>query len=99
MKTDPKLEDELFTDINDNVQRLQERIQFMVDGRRELKSTHSTELDEYEGVMLAFLWRCRTVLSTAKMARMIGLSRQALYTKWRKYGYNPTDESTASKGG
>lgn len=91
MKTKP-LEDELFEEIGDNVNRLQSMIQFWVDGKKELKSNQRQELEEYEAEMLSFLWRCRGLLTVAKLARMVGLSRQTLYEKWQRYGYAVDDE-------
>ncbi len=86
MKTET--EDELFTDIGDNVQRLKDMIVEWVDGKKELKELHRTQIDEYESKMLAFLWRCRKLLSTATISRMVGMSRQTLYEKWQKHGYD-----------
>lgn len=86
MKTET--EDELFADIGDNVQRLKDQINSWVDGKKELKELHRVQIDEYEGKMLGFLWKCRKLLSTATISRMVGMSRQTLYEKWQKHGFD-----------
>ncbi len=85
------IEEELFVDIGDNVQRLNAMIDEWVDGKRKLKEEHKTQLDEYERGMLSFLWRCRKLLSTATLSRKVGMSRQTLYEKWTRYGYDTSD--------
>lgn len=91
MKTE--LEDELFQDIGGNVTTLQKMIQVYVNGKRDLAAQHRAEMFEYESQMVAFLWRCRKLLTTVKIASLIGLSRQRLYEKWQKHGYNPEEET------
>lgn len=86
-------EDALLSEITDNAQQLKNMIQSMVDGRKQLRASHSDQLDDYERKMCAFLWSCRPLLSTATMARMVGWSRQTLYSKWEKYGYIVDDQS------
>jgi DNA-binding NtrC family response regulator len=90
MKTISPPNSEVFKDIGRNVDQLREEINQLVRGRQELKQAHRSELDEYERQMLTFLWRCRTYLSTATIARMIGLSRQRLYEKWNQHGFDTT---------
>lgn len=84
-------EEKLFVDIGDNVQRLTGMIDSWVEGKKELKEKHKTELDTYERGMLSFLWRCRKLLSTATLARKVGMSRQTLYAKWEQYGFDIKD--------
>jgi len=81
-------DDELFTDIDENDQRLKTTIETWVEGKKKLKEGHREELDEYEGRMFAFLWRCRPILSTATLSRLVGMSRQTLYEKWQKHGFD-----------
>lgn len=88
-----QMENDLFTDIGDNVARLQTMIQDWAIGKKRLRAEHQIEYEEYEEKMLAFLWRCRGLLSTAKLARMIGISRQRLYELWEKHGYVVDDTS------
>lgn len=89
MKTDTTL----FEDINVNVGRLQAIIKSFLEQRNSLRATHKEEIDKIEAEMLEFLWECkiRGLLSTAKIARMIGLSRQRLYEKWDRLGHKPED--------
>lgn len=92
MKTlPPPMGNEIFKDIGDDVNRLKEQINQLVKGKQDLKLSHRSELEDYEREMLTFLWRCRTFLSTATLARMIGISRQRLYEKWNQYGFDTTD--------
>lgn len=91
MKTIINPKDDIFKDIGQNVDRLKDAIHQLVKGKQDLKVTHKSELEEYERGMLTFLWRCRTFLSTATIARMIGMSRQRLYEKWRQHGFDTTD--------
>lgn len=84
-------ESDIFRDIGQNVDRLRKQIDQLVEGRRDLKKAQKAALEEYEREMLTFLWRCRTFLSTATMARMIGMSRQMLYEKWNHHGFDTTD--------
>lgn len=86
MKT--KSEEDLFTDIGDNVLHLKSMIAEWVEGKRELKEQQKQQLEEYESKMLSFLWRCRKLLSTATISRMVGMSRQTLYEKWQKHGFD-----------
>ena len=85
------LESDIFKDIGQNVDRLRSQIEQLVEGRRDLKKSQRAELEAYERNMLTFLWRCRTFLSTATMARMIGMSRQMLYEKWNHHGFDTTN--------
>ena len=85
------MEEELFVDIGDNVQRLQTMIDNWVDGKKQLKEKHKSELEDYERGMLSFLWRCRKLLSTATLARRVAMSRQTLYAKWEQYGFDIND--------
>lgn len=89
MKAD--IEEELFIDIGDNVQRLNTMIDSWVVGKRDLKEKHKSELDDYERGMLSFLWKCRKLLSIAMISRKVGMSRQTLYEKWAKYGFDIND--------
>jgi DNA-binding NtrC family response regulator len=84
-------EEELFVDIGDNVQRLNSMLDEWVEGKRKLKEEHKNELDEFERGMLAFLWRCRKLLSTSTLSRKVGMSRQTLYEKWERYGFDIND--------
>lgn len=77
----------LFDDIGESVDRLRERIDFWVTGKQNLRGKHKEEIEVYERQMFEFLWRCRKLLSTAKIARMVNMSRQNLYERWRKYGF------------
>jgi len=77
----------LFDDIGESVDRLIERISFWVTGKQDLRGKHKEEIELYERQMFEFLWRCRKLLSTAKIARMVNMSRQNLYERWRKYGF------------
>lgn len=77
----------LFDDIGESVDRLKERIDFWVTGKQNLRGKHKEEIEEYERQMFEFLWRCRKLLSTSKIARMVNMSRQNLYERWRKYGF------------
>jgi DNA-binding NtrC family response regulator len=90
MKID--LEDDLFESINGNAKLLEERIQSLVAEKRSLKYQHNNEVESLEAKIFSFLWRCRPYMTTAKIARMVGLSRQGLYSKWSKYGYTPDDQ-------
>lgn len=89
MKTNT--EEDLFTDIGDNVQRLNVMLDEWVEGKRKLKEEHKNELDEFERGMLSFLWRCRKLLSTSTLSRKVGMSRQTLYEKWERYGFDIND--------
>jgi len=82
-----KTDNALFDDIGESVDKLRERIDFWVTGKRNLRGRHKTEVEDYEKQMFEFLWRCRKLLSTARIARMVGMSRQNLYERWRKYGF------------
>jgi len=85
--------DELFERLGKDGRLLKETIGDMVEGRRQLKEQYREELEDYDREMLTFLWRCRSLLSTVAIARMIGLSRQRLYEKWSKFGFD-TNEVT-----
>lgn len=87
----PPPESDIFSEIGQSVDRLKAQIERLVEGRRDLKLSQRAELEEYERQMLTFLWRCRTFLSTATMARMIGMSRQMLYEKWNRHGFDTID--------
>lgn len=91
MKTTLTEESDIFKDIGQNVDRLKIAIGKLVDGKRALKLEHKAELEAYELNMLTFLWRCRTFLSTATIARMIGMSRQGLYEKWSQHGFDTSE--------
>lgn len=91
MKTALNPEDDIFKDIGQNVDRLKLKIGEFVKGKQDLKLAQKSELAEYEKNMLTFLWRCRTFLSTATIARMIGISRQSLYEKWSQHGFDTTE--------
>lgn len=77
----------LFDDIGESVDNLTVRINSWVEGKRKLKDEHKEEIADYERDMFEFLWRCRNLISTAKLARMVNMSRQNLYERWRKYGF------------
>lgn len=84
----------LFDDIGESAEKLKERINFWVTGKQDLRGRHKDEIEEYEREMFAFLWRCRPLLSTAKIARMVNMSRQNLYERWRKYGFEVDDNES-----
>lgn len=90
---DSKIDDMIFERISTDAQRLKDVIDSWVGGRRTLKEAHKSELEDYDQRMLTFLWRCRPLLSTVVIARMVGLSRQRLYEKWAKFGFDTNEEA------
>lgn len=88
-----EIDDLIFERISSDAQKLRDVIDGWVEARRDLKETHKTELEDYDRRMLTFLWRCRTLLSTVVIARMIGLSRQRLYEKWTKFGFDTSEDA------
>lgn len=85
-------EPEIFTRLSADAQLLKDSIDELVEQRKSLKEKHRSELEDYDKQMLAFLWRCRPLLTTVVIARMIGLSRQRLYEKWAKFGFDTSEE-------
>lgn len=85
-------EDRLLEDLSHDAQRLQDLINSWVEGKKKLKNRQRDEYVSYEQEMLTFLWKCKSLLSASKMARMIGWSRQRLYEKWKTYGFNTDDK-------
>lgn len=86
-------DDEIFVRLSSNAQELKDIIGSMVSSRKVLKESHRAELELYDREMLTFLWQCRPLLSTVVIARMIGLSRQRLYEKWTKFGFDTSDDA------
>lgn len=88
-------EDRLLEDLSNDAQRLQDLIRSWSEGKKQLKTKQRKEYLTYEQDMLTFLWRCKPLLSSAKMARMIGWSRQRLYEKWKSYGISDETKKVA----
>lgn len=92
------LETKILEDMDENAQKLQKVIMSLVDGRNKLKAQHRQEFTDYEKNMLDFFWKCRGRISTSSMARMLNISRQALYQKWNAYGYAINDPNLDDEG-
>jgi len=88
-----RVEEEIFDRLSSNAQELKSVISSMVEGRKVLKESHRETLEDYDRRMLSFLWRCRPLLSTVVIARMVGLSRQRLYEKWQKFGFDTNEDA------
>jgi len=85
--------DELFERLGNDGKLLKDTISDMVERRRVLKEKYREDLEDYDREMLTFLWRCRSLLSTVAIARMIGLSRQRLYEKWSRFGFEANEDN------